>query len=726
MHPATFPLAAGALWAVRPVLLLVCVAAAASAAAHTPPWRTLRGGHPRLFLNQDTLPAVRARALGAEKAHYERMKRGVDRAAPEPAVQDLGFHASAAAFIRLATGDPAYLARAKAFLERSLDFYERCVRQKKAVNWYSHSRINALAAYDWLFNDLTPEERRAFGKRLLDHVAAVQKGGVFRRNRSSHTTGFYGTTALLWYAGLALHGAGVDDPRATQFLQAGYGHYMALLAHRRSMAGDDGGSASACPGYAMGHYPLAETNFFHTMASAFGVDLAAQWRYPAHFVGWVMWNWIDHPDGPLGFGTGDSSHATNGLPLYLMFSHLAQLRHFYARLEPDCAALARWMQDRLPEKLRRHPVAQPYPWYPFLMTRIAHSPPPKPPAALLPPARHFERMGQVFLRSGSGLDDTYALFTAGMASRQHKHFDENSFAIYHKGHLALDTGSRPEPGIHLSHYYCRSVAHNCVLIHMPGETLPRYWGRLAPGEESLPVPNDGGMCRQTGAKVVAFETHPEFTYLASDATACYHPKKCRLALRQFLFIPPAHFVVFDRVVSTQPAFKKTWLLHTPAEPAVAGDAFSAVGRQGKLCCRTLLPERPVLTKVGGPCKQFWSGGRNWPFPSSGRWAGKESNPLFGQWRVEVSPPKPSAEDWFLHLIQVGGRAELRAMCESSLVRLAEAVGLEFQAGARTITLFLEIQGPPGGSIRIAGAGALRRDLTRTVHRQADLAGLRPK
>ena len=37
-------------------------------------------------------------------------------------------------------------------------------------------------------------------------------------------------------------------------------------------------------------------------------------------------------------------------------------------------------------------------------------------------------------------------------------------------------------------------------------------------------------------------------------------------VRQFVFIQPDVVVVFDRVVSTKPEFRKTWLLHSVDEP----------------------------------------------------------------------------------------------------------------------------------------------------------------
>jgi heparin/heparan-sulfate lyase len=84
-------------------------------------------------------------------------------------------------------------------------------------------------------------------------------------------------------------------------------------------------------------------------------------------------------------------------------------------------------------------------------------------------ARHFPNMGQIFMRSRSGKDDTYALFSSGGILIQHRHYDNNNFVIFKRGYLAMDTGTRPEPGLHLPFYFARTVAHNCITVKMPGE-----------------------------------------------------------------------------------------------------------------------------------------------------------------------------------------------------------------------------------------------------------------
>ena len=71
-----------------------------------------------------------------------------------------------------------------------------------------------------------------------------------------------------------------------------------------------------------------------------------------------------------------------------------------------------------------------------------------------------------------------------------------------------------------------------ILIRRPNEPLPRYWGPVYPGPEGKT--NDGGMY-DGSAKVLAFETNDDFTYIASDATKLYG-KKCTEAVRQFVHL----------------------------------------------------------------------------------------------------------------------------------------------------------------------------------------------
>jgi heparin/heparan-sulfate lyase len=684
----------------------------------------LRTNRPRLFINRETLPAVRARALGDLRGLYDEQKRALQAlGARDPTASlDYGMEAATAAFHFLCEGASNDLALAKALLERSCAYYAECDRSRRRVNWYAFSRIHALAAYDWLYGAMEPDLRARLGRALMDHVERNQPGTAPApgANLTGYRSGMYGELALLWYAGIALKGAGIDEAKADRGIALGYELNMKMLNYRQQVAGDDGGTATPTLGYALRATPWAGFNFFHTMKSAFGLDIATNWPHAALLPNYVIWNLLP---GGREFGAGDASHHDNLMQVEQLYTHCAQIRHFYGATEPTWAALAAWIQEKCPSHTYFVAVS---PIAPFLLTGLDESPPAAAPPTNLPSARHFAGLGQIFMRSGQEDDDTYALFTVGGCTDgmlAHRHYDQNTFTIFRSGFLAIDSGSRPEPGNHLFQYYGRSVAHNAVLIRMDGEVPPRYWGDPAPGESAVPA-NDGGMCSLTGAVVRAFATTPEYTYIAGDATACYIPAKCRLATRQFLHIQPDMFVVFDRVSAVKPEFRKAWLLHTVREPTVMGSTFTAEHGEGRLFCRTLLPTNAVLEKIGGPGKEFWSDGRNWPLPAAA--AGQSPPPLpqtelMGGWRIEVAPAVTQADDCFLHWIEVGGLAKTN-LTPARLLQETDWAGVELTHAAATWRVRFRTQGDLGAELTIVrGTNTLIIPLPNRVQTQSGLA-----
>ncbi len=707
----------------------------------------IREDHPRLFFNKDMWPQVKERAMREEREWYASLRRRVDRYPAHPVAQsngtspayrkradggydlvelarprEWGREAMETALAYLLTGNTSYLETAKRMLQISVAAYGECYEKGMCVNWYSTSRVCALTAYDWLYNDLTPDERRAILSPFLEHIEAVQPGRgkprIHRLNGSDHTSGFYGVQNLVWFAGLAGYNDGIDDGAALRFLKLGYQYNQDLFNYRAQCAGDDGGLATAAVNYAMGAYPWAQFNFLHTWKSAIGEDIAADWPHLALFPNWVMWNWLPGPY-PREFGTGDCYHYTNALPVHDLYTHMSQIMHFYGGSYPQCAALAGHIRQILPDNVKRYSWT--WPVYPFLFTELERAPSKKWTDQPNLHARHFEALGQVFMRSGSGVDDTYCLFTIGSRVPSHKQYDENNFIIYKKGYLALDSGTRGnETGHQLRHYYSQTVAHNCILIHMPGEPFPGYWGPACNDKEGQI--SCGGMYRTTGGKCVAFETNRHYTYVAGDATSCYRPDKCKLALRQFVFVIPNHFVISDRVISTKPEYEKNWLIHTQNEPKTESRSFVVDESGGRLFCRTLYPENAVLRKVGGPGKEFYACGKNWELAPEvkKRWHGKA---LLGNWRIEVSPGRASTEDMFLHLIRVGD-ASLSEMARAELISGEGMLGVSFGFGPKSAAVLFATEGEPGGCIRIASEGTVlfEKDLARIVTPQTDLIG----
>ena len=675
----------------REQCLVLCLCSCLCLCAATLPESVpaVRKGHPRIFFNSETWPAVKAAAEGPAKADLARLLKRCDAypadpkcSGTEPApeghssstplkpVREWGSQAAECALAWRFTGKKAYLDKAKKMLLSSVAAYGQAYENRRAVTWESTSRILALAAYDWIYEALTDDERRAIIVPFVQYIENVQPGpgkpAIVRRNGGpgGYRAGFYGVDSLLWYSGLAALGDGFCDELARSHLETGYGNCRKMLEFRSGSSGDDGPLVSGTCGYAVGAYPWAHFNFFHSLKAATGLDAAAAYPGLALFPNFVWWNWIQHEKAPLQFGSGDTRHGLNLLGVGNLPEHFVQYAYFFREANPDAARLAATLRQMLPNGS----LSQTWPMYPFLLSGAGDVQPFSADelAARSPRARHFESTGQFFMRSGWTPDSTYCMFIAGgKTDAGHRHYDENGFIIYKRGFLALDSGSRAlQDDLNLAHYYSQTVAHNCMLIHKSGEPLPPCWGvRSADKSEWL---CDGGQTVKAAAKVLAFETNPLFTYIASDAAAAY-PGKSDECLRQFLFLADDCFVVYDRVTATQADFGKEWLLHSANEPKIAGDVAEVHAGKGSLFSRTMLPQGAVVEKIGGPGREFWSNGRNWPLnpkfvaDREAKAASFGMGPWFGAWRIAVRPPVAAKSDRFLHVINVSDKDDAKPL-----------------------------------------------------------------
>jgi heparin/heparan-sulfate lyase len=163
---------------------------------------------------------------------------------------------------------------------------------------------------------------------------------------------------------------------------------------------------------------------------------------------------------------------------------------------------------------------------------------------------------------------------------------------------------------------------------------------------------------------------PDYSLLKGDITAAYSDK-VRSVMRSFVFLnlrdrrTPAAIVVFDRVVSSNPEFRKYWLLHALEKPRTS-DAGLTIdrtehGQRGRLVLNTLLPEPQNCDTqtIGGPGKEYWVFGVNYANDQQPSSLQRSSMEL-GSWRIQVSPRQPAAENVFLNVMQPtdqrGGRA----------------------------------------------------------------------
>ena len=668
---------------VATVFLASVLALSAAAADEKPEWLgRIRLDHPRMFFNRDTWPAVKARAEGPAKAALDALLKRcdgypddpvcTDTGAPKerkgltvdsvntpiPPISEWGIQSAECALAWRFTGEAKYLAKAKAMLLANVKGYGEAFANGRAVSWYSTTRINSLCAYDWIFEALTDDERRAIIVPLVRHCEDVQprpgRPRIRRSNNGNKTAGCYGVKNLMWYAGLAALGDGYCDELAERLAVEGRAFHEEVLKFRSDSAGDDGSLCTGTPGYAMGVYPLAHFNIFHTWLSATGENLAERHPAMALFPNWVWWMWIPDaakPDAPLFLGYGDAFHTTNRLPMDRLYEHMLQYIHFFKGCNPDAARLAATLAEMCPNRR----VGSDFPVYPFLLggDGTVRPFPRDELAERSVKARQFEQTGQIFMRSGWEPDSTYALLAGGTLTPMHKHRDEGSFAIYKHDFLALDSGSRAaQTDWNLRYYYGQSVAHNVVLVQKPDEPLPGYWGPRYDGPEGKN--NYGGMYGVT-AKVLAFETDDRYSYAAVDTGSLYGDK-CTENVRQFVHVQPDWFVVYDRVGASDPAYAKQWLLHTQEKPDVEGRVVRADSRGGRLFSEALLPKDATIELVGGPGREFWANGRNWELYDE--WAQEQRRgcakngrgPYWGEWRAETHPGAPRADDRFLHVL----------------------------------------------------------------------------
>ncbi len=303
-----------------------------------------------------------------------------------------------------------------------------------------------------------------------------------------------------------------------------------------------------------------------------------------------------------------------------------------------------------------------------------------------PRARHFPQLGVVFMNSGWGPDATYACFLGGTpGSRNHRQYEEGHFVLYKKGYLAMDRGTRCnqfDPDGHCENFYNNSIAHNVMLIKDPSETWTTYNS------------NDGGMYRKYGTTMQAFEMNSTFTYAACDLTAAYRSSKVSEVIRQFLFIYPDYFVVFDRVTSINASFKKTFVHHTQESIVHNGVAWQSDHMGGRVFVKTLLPTSAIHTVVPG----WISDGKDYP-PINCSEDDLGPNNFRGQYRMEVSPATASLKDTFLHVFQVADKTLVNTMVSTTLESSGTMKGVSFvtREGLSVKAMFNE-SGSIGGYI----------------------------
>ena len=628
-------------------------------------------GHPRLYLRKSDIPELRERmrSYDGQKILTAMSKNSVDRSAEEEAAEtDRGFRyyqkmrgltsrAELDALEYLISGDRSAARRAIVPVLDSLKKTDFPTNNDLSRASGIMLMVGAVV-YDWCYDQLTEEERQQYINEFVRISGTMECGYPPKRNEY-------------------LAGHGSEWMILRDMLSAGiavYDEYPDMYNYVREMLQED-----YIP---IRNYVYAGHNYHQGTSYAnvrLTCDFISLWILDRMGAGQVysddmremMYDFIyrRRPDG-LVLPAGDVNHIRGraevySMPMMLASSYwkdpyLAGEWEIRKSVEPHCLLLQLLWQDftlrgRSPEDLP--------------LSRYSGTP-----------------YGWMTARTGWGDDSVIAEFKVNeQFFGNHQHLDGGAFQIYYKGPLAIDSGlyQSVQGGYNSANNKCytkRTIAHNSLLVYDPSEVFECY--NYGGADKTRTAANDGGQrlvgegwdtCRSfedllsdeyTVGRVLGHgygpsSIKPDYTYLCGDITKAYS-SKVKDVRRSFVFFNmgdkkvPAAVVVYDHVVSSDPSFRKTWLLHSIEEPSVSGGGFvvkrTANGDTGMLRCDNILPERALISKVGGPGKEFLVDGVNYPAdpqPNRPDVAGER-----GAWRVEVSPASPSAEDCFLSVMQV--------------------------------------------------------------------------
>jgi hypothetical protein len=421
----------------------------------------------------------------------------------------------------------------------------------------------------------------------------------------------------------------------------------------------------------------------------------------------------------------------------------------------------------------------------------------------LPMARDFDGWGTVFARSGwSAANDTTVTLRYGDNMWSKNMQDAGSFSIFHAGNLAIQSGAyRPGYGsVHERFYGVQSVAHNTLTVTDPNDYYPKEpFGAYdnSGGVTTIPMPNDGGQ-RRVGSPyssfgqfpfpnfyspdcysgctnswqamydyfhmgtMLNFVTTPQYTYAAVDITPAYNNKysatspntsnrsnRVSSVIRNLLYIPPGYVIIYDEINSTNPAFKKKWLLHSIDQPVITGNMYQITRTEnahmepydpgttkqygGKLVGWMVTPAGGSINVVGGPGQEFWiedpqhpGTGTNFNICQQGQCSGgyaflapatadvMQINPLYGgieagSWRLEESPATAANQDYFLNVMLATDFADTNVPATVTGTADAKTIGATWSDAQSTYTVVFNKSGT-GGHVTVTGAKSINAAL----------------
>lgn len=671
----------------------------------------VKGEYPRLMITREQIPAIRARLGDPEIQTYLKQARDlveIDKAGP----------LLLAAMFQL-TADEQYADLAK--------------QKLGDPNWDPAWTF----AFDMVAETMSDAERAEYARKIVAQIEANRW-----RPRLLHC--------------LAAWGNGLDEQIRPYLESSLVGEVVQRLEYNNRWCQGRGGSSMG-HGYNGEHFFSAEFAAMLGWSHATGEDVIARCDFAHNTPAWYVYHYLpwQHSRQVIRVGvTMSPSH----------FQALTPQKHAgesYIMLDITRTrnGLGQWWQR---EFIGQWPMPK---WRAGeehtygLVGRLLWLDPsiPSIPPDQFPETRLFPVNGHVVMRSDWSEDATIALFRCGRFGEIDGYGGRNNadnlhFIIYRRGYLAPDTGCvhsvnekvwQMEPPSNVHNYGKQTVAHNSITVGRGRLEHRGYQNRLLDvalrgGQMVIQDPKwfkawgIQGVTRPQSefqdGDITAYSTSPTYDYACGDATHSYPPSRVKRITRQFVYLKPDLFVVFDRVTPADPQLEIIWNLHaykrpdwngkTQPEEALAGhmsgghflhtagNTFRISNGQSDMMVTTLLPKQDDRTTrtIGGQWHDFEVDGVNYG-PTEATYEllkkRKGDGGLEGVagWRIEISPTLVSGEAHFLHVLQVGDAGGLKP-AQVALVTRTARTGAKVTLDGTFYELLFDTTGSTGGHIRV--------------------------
>jgi hypothetical protein len=661
----------------------------------------IRSDHPRLFINNDTLPIYQARVRSGHPGWIN-----INRAA------DGGDMVSAAfAYLMLRKDSPV----------QALNYANIAIAKLKTTTpqpWASTSDIKErrktalmALAFDWVYDAMNQADRTELVNKLgtladITGSANRRRAGALWNGETFHREEWIFYSWEDWaFIALANHYTDADFVYKTEW---NYNWFYGDAARMYAYAPD----GTPFEGYYTGADGIG---WFLTLKSATGINLVddPRWSWGKGVADYILYRLdlgmdreIFHKGVALGAG---------GLETYKSGDSAWKIKAFFGSTFPLGATTNPYFQWLTKNKFgtSRYLISNEYynliDGFEYICDVLFYDPlaPDKDPKTAtyseLPYAKYFPDGNNVYMRTGWTGSDVVAGLRVNPAytMTSHSDFDANTFVIYRKGNISPDSGIYDAYANQSSYfsYQKQTYSHNDILVIDPADPNgpTNISGFLNPGgtdyattktfSSPAPLGNQYTFVHNSKANwgdIIKFVTTPEYDYTVGDATKAYS-SRLNEYYRNVVFLrkgTKAYMIVFDRVESKNANFDKRWLMHFVSEPKINGNKVSQevvghidtydgdltignnVYNTSAVYVKTLLPKQHKIRRIGGTGYEFYREGTNpinlaVPQSELDRVASQMGGPWqeAGTWRIELSPTTKQTRDYFLNVMYIGDPGE---------------------------------------------------------------------